>query len=1103
MSYSAKFEGWKGLKLADLLVAYRKAKADCFFDSNIFPTAIKFAEYESDLLGNLNSLLEELKENKGFSSMDNLLGDFRLIPKKMDIKHDHSKSRGHVHFSDPERSFKNIPNSSRVTPEFRIVGDFPVNTHIISALWINMVGHKFDACLDDKCCYADRLKRIHDEEELCLKGKPKQFNIDSIRSFKSYFQPYQSFRRDGIQAMRNELEKDKNIVGVSLDLKSYYHNLDPMALTLGGLRKSLGLVGNKQLSRDEVQFTRELSILLNQWSVNASNFFQGATTEKEISGGLAIGLTASKIIANVLLHRWDELVQQKLAPIYYGRYVDDMFIVLRDTGNISCIDNLMALFVRGLGQRYLSQDMGESENKVWSIQQGVTIQATSQISFQSEKQKLFVLSGQTGLDLLDSIGEEIRELSSEYRLMPSPGDFENSTAVKVLTAVSGIGDSADNLRRTDGLTLKRLGLALQLRHVETLARILPDSEWKKDRLEFYTFARNHIFSAANLFNNFSYLPRVLGLAVGLGEWKAAMCIVECAFDSLSQLSKYFSGGSNVVLNGSKVILSMEEGRLFFQSLKNHLSWVFFCATLRYITEQDKKSTCGSADRISSFAAKLEGYSDDFCSRFSLTQIPFTYSSPSSHLELDWLSLLNDYSSLLMRSDLSYKAYKETLKHRCERLGSKSRPKSEISILFSEIDEAYTNDGMELGEVLSEACFINLADLIEFRSERNSRCKLTWHNVEMLESESLLPYLFPTRPYTANEVAELIPECIFPGGNTKPYTWLKYLKALRGVRGNVIKEEDDASSDHKELSIGSQTKKSVIIALSNFRTDEQEWMEMADDRSKLRLGRYKRIAELVNQAIKLTPKPDYLVFPELSVPIAWIDAISAKLMSEGISLIAGTEYRHYPPEDQEGKKIISEACLVLSDDRLGFPSWVKIWQPKLKPAVGEEKDLVSKFGRTWASPTEANSEKNKRRIYNHNGLYFGVMICSELQNSKARVAFQGDIDALFVLSWNQDLETFSSLVDSASLDIHAYTILVNNREYGDSRVRSPAKQSFKRDIARVRGGDNDFIVSVTLDIESLRAFQSRSKRWPEITDEFKPVPEGYKISDKRKTLPSIK
>lgn len=269
--------------------------------------------------------------------------------------------------------------------------------------------------------------------------------------------------------------------------------------------------------------------------------------------------------------------------------------------------------------------------------------------------------------------------------------------------------------------------------------------------------------------------------------------------------------------------------------------------------------------------------------------------------------------------------------------------------------------------------------------------------------------------------------------------------------------------------------------------------MACNKSNLSRRRYQRISELVNATLKLSPKPDYVLFPELSIPLRWVNSIAERLSEAGISLIAGTEYRHV-----DEHQLVSEAVLVLSDNRLGYPTFAKIWQPKLEPAVGEDKLLLSKYGKTWAF--SALNGRHEKPVYIHNGVNFGVMICSELQNSKARINFQGLVDALMVLSWNQDLDTFSSLIESAALDVHAYTILVNNRKYGDSRVRSPAKESFRRDIARVKGGDNDFVVAATLDIDALRAFQSRAKRWPEEGDKFKPVPEGFQLDGSRRRLP---
>src|SRR5690606_21318816 len=138
-------------------------------------------------------------------------------------------SNGHAHFSDHDREYEYLRDSFDFIPEFRVVGDFPVDTHVISALWINMIGHKFDACLDESC-YGARLRRIRNEEVID-KNAPKPFHITAIGSFPPYYQHYRKWRSDGLNAIRNELERDRKVVAVSLDLRSYYHLLDPTAIT--------------------------------------------------------------------------------------------------------------------------------------------------------------------------------------------------------------------------------------------------------------------------------------------------------------------------------------------------------------------------------------------------------------------------------------------------------------------------------------------------------------------------------------------------------------------------------------------------------------------------------------------------------------------------------------------------------------------------------------------------------------------------------------------------------------------------------------------------------------------------------------------------------
>ncbi|MDB5870106.1 MAG: reverse transcriptase [Polaromonas sp.] len=109
-----------------------------------------------------------------------------------------------------------------------------------------------------------------------------------------------------------------------------------------------------------------------------------------------------------------------------------------------------------------------------------------------------------------------------------------------------------------------------------------------------------------------------------------------------------------------------------------------------------------------------------------------------------------------------------------------------------------------------------------------------------------------------------------------------------------------------------------------------------------------------------------------------------------------------------------------------------------------------------------------------------------------------MDALFVPEWNQDTETFNALVESAALDIHAYIIQCNDRQYGDSRIRVPLKDNWRRDVLRVKGGIEDYCVTGEIDIKALRQFQSshRSPNGP-----FKPVPDGFAINHGRKVLPA--
>lgn len=248
--------------------------------------------------------------------------------------------------------------------------------------------------------------------------------------------------------------------------------------------------------------------------------------------------------------------------------------------------------------------------------------------------------------------------------------------------------------------------------------------------------------------------------------------------------------------------------------------------------------------------------------------------------------------------------------------------------------------------------------------------------------------------------------------------------------------------------------------------------------------------MANAIVTTRPKPNYVVFPELAIPRRWIRTLSHHFLKERISLIAGVEYGRLSGSQTE---VVNDVRLYLTDNRLGHPSWVALRQRKGLPAH-HERDELRLRGLRLAPPDE---EASRKWIYRHFGFHFGILICSELTDIEHRRRMRGDVDNLFVLCWNQDLESFSSLLESSALDVHSFMTLVNNRKYGDSRVRAPYAEHWKRDLVRVKGGLHDYFVVTELDYGELRDFQSYTEPPP---GPFKPFPEGFTIHPRRRQVP---
>jgi len=226
-----------------------------------------------------------------------------------------------------------------------------------------------------------------------------------------------------------------------------------------------------------------------------------------------------------------------------------------------------------------------------------------------------------------------------------------------------------------------------------------------------------------------------------------------------------------------------------------------------------------------------------------------------------------------------------------------------------------------------------------------------------------------------------------------------------------------------------------------------------------------------------------------LPRRWAISIAGRLAREGISLMAGLEYY---PDRKAGNKLRNDSLISFATRWPGYSSNIIYTQPKLQPSHGEKFNLT-KLGQQQYLPSGGIEGIP---IYTHGSYIFGVVNCSDLTTPQNRVKYQGKVDGLYVLEWNPDVKTFSFLVEGTAHDVHTFVIQVNNRMFGDSRVRVPYRAGYKRDLVRVKGGISDYYVLGDMDYVSLRKYQKRN-RMADKESEFKPAPIGFKMSKYRK------
>lgn len=998
------------ITIADLYLAYRKAKSDAFYD-NLHPNALSFTEYEQDLKQNLERLHDRLaKSDSSWKEDLDFIGGYLYIPKSIDTSGWTESNDIHYLDVDPIQNWKNQfkANKKRLDVSYRLLISATVDYQVISALWIIKVGEKFEALLDTELSYGNRLRRRSPWSTGFFEEDAGELNLDCLGLFSPYFSAYQKWRGNGLKAMRTSIEEKKNVTAITMDLAGFYHNVSPKFMLRPSFLKEIGL----ELTPNEKKLTQQLLDSINTWYKSSPDYV------KRKEGALPVGLSASKIISNILLFQLDAEIRDNLEPVYYGRYVDDLFLVIKTPENAKSGRDIL----KSLANKMPSLIVKYIKGKEPDLRLKLSYASDSNLFFTARKQKIFNLSSEHGLDLVDQISSQIRAQSSEYRLLPELPDNAADMAVGSLLASSNASLSADALRKADVVSIRRMGFSLLLKDVESYSRDLRRDDWAPIRLEFYKLVSRHLLAPISLFELSTYYLRIFKLIVANEDFDFANEFVDQLFECLLLIE-------NTTKDTSIFINQKLMCRKYFAKLL--LQGALQASTTKRFSEWRK---------LSKLIKKV----------FELADVELTR-------EQSAVSYIKEQSHRVLLADWGNRAYKDYWYF--------SQPK--------DIRDARMPRSLAIQGV------INWLKIKKFTKVAN------------LKTPHWPALTFPTRALTIQEIGLTAP-AVFEDDEL-------FRDSIRGLRGAKVWSDErvgfDSSYGELYFHVPQEKKKKIRVALTNFKTTDYQWIMAAKGKPDRSVKRYENLSNLINQVLREKKRPDYILFPECSLPRRWAISIAGKLAREGISLMAGLEYY---PNIKNSNKLHNDSLISMATKWPGYTSNIIYTQPKLQPSHGEKYNL-KKLRKQQCLPSGGIDEIP---IYKHGSYVFGLVNCSDLTTPQNRVKYQGKVDGLYVLEWNPDVKTFGFLVEGAAHDVHTFVIQTNNRMFGDSRIRAPYREDYRRDIVQVKGGISDYYVLGDMDYISLRRYQ-KLNRMAEKKTEFKPVPIGFEMSAYRKNVPKKK
>lgn len=977
-------------KRKDIDLAYRKLKSNVYYDNFSLLLRQQIAEFESkekDFDKRLDNLVKFLnapvKEKEYF---DKLLGQisYTVAPK--------SFSREDFNFGDNIVT-NNFTQNKYFLKKVNYFFDGPIELHLISILWIIHEGYVL---------HKDYAK---DNYAYSLELNSENGNVvDGLRLFKPYFEQYQKWRDNGVNAAQTIVEKDTDVVILSLDIKEYYYNIDYNPERQNKLIKRIqdGLKTNKTL--------------FSQYIFQINQTYQ-KICPKDSSAIVPIGILSSAILANWYLKDFDSKIKEELSPAYYGRYVDDIVIVLSNTKISKKFDikkfksPLESFLHKFFVERKIFKAIPDDEKKLIKDRE-LTYEYFTDGNIQIQKDKITIYSFESkeSQAVLDMFKKKIEQNSSAFWFLPNENDINDDfdESVYELTYT----DTVNKLRSVADIKQSKYGASIFLAKrikVSLLSDNRKDDKTTDQILTFFKGTVNLEFS--NLWE------KVLTYFVVSNDRAAFWTFFKETCKSVDLINSD---------KGSKL------KRKDINDVKKYLGkYLLNCCAMAtslnpsFVNEnwwEDRTRNNNYSWLSKSFYKKVHTVKNDYITsnllRNNFVIVPLlNYLKVTSGKKVNLIKYdcLRDTELKIDKNNLSFDERKLQYSPRFIYLHEFNT----IEYLRKLIDSSYLLDdgfqGINESEILNQSF--------------NDFFKVN--------------YSFRNTFYKSQTPKQNDKHC----ENLKDY-YFKINKTIESVESKL---------GYNHVSIP-QSKKITIdlkIAVANMKVSQDNISKSLFSTPNTDSDRRKEFINILNDAEKL--KSDILILPEVSTPFRWLPILADQAKRKQRTIIVGLEHLR-----------INNVCYnllatLLPMEHNGIKDVVINLRVKNHYSPEEKKVIVDR-GKQIPIPKSA--------IYNlfvWGGIHFSNYNCYELADIKHRALFKSKVDLLFASEYNTDVNYFSNIVETISRDVHCYFVQANSSDFGDSRITAPMKNESK-DILRLKGGENSVVLLGKINIKELREFQ---------------------------------